>query len=152
MDKAKMLEKLNEILRWEWAGMIQYTQFSFVITGEWREVYAEVFRKSGKEALTHAHTVGDLIVNLGGVPTVEQGEVRQATTLHEMLEHSMAIEQKHVNLYTEALSLCGDQDVGLRVILEDICRDEQEGAWHMEKLLARKELAAARPASSAKAG
>ena len=33
MDKAKMLEKLNEILRWEWAGMIQYTQFSFVITG-----------------------------------------------------------------------------------------------------------------------
>jgi bacterioferritin len=152
MDKARMIEKLNEILRWEWAGMIQYTQFSFVITDVWREVYSEVFRKSGKEALSHAHVVGDLIVNLGGVPTVERGEVRQATTLNEMLEHSLWIEQKHVDLYTEALTLCGDQDVGLRVILEDICRDEQEGAWHMQKLLAKKEFVASKPASSTKVG
>lgn len=152
MDKARMIEKLNEILRWEWAGMIQYTQFSFVITDVWREVYSEVFRKSGKEALGHAHVVGDLIVNLGGVPTVERGEVRQATTLNEMLEHSLWIEQKHVDLYTEALALCGDQDVGLRVILEDICRDEQEGAWHMQKLLAKKEFVASKPASSTKVG
>ena len=97
-------------------------------------------------------TCDDLIVNLGGVPTVERGEVRQATTLHEMLEHSLAIEQKHVDLYTEALTLCGDQDVGLRVILEDICRDEQEGAWHMQKLLAKKELAASRSTGAAKVG
>lgn len=152
MDKSRMIEKLNDILRWEWAGMIQYTQFSFVITDVWREVYSEVFRKSGKEALGHAHIVGDLIVNLGGVPTVERGEVRQASTLNEMLEHSLWIEQKHVDLYTEALTLCGDQDVGIRVILEDICRDEQEGAWHMQKLLAKKEAVAAKPASATKVG
>ena len=96
MDKAKMLEKLNEILRWEWAGMIQYTQFSFVITGEWREVYAEVFRKSGKEALTHAHTVGDLIVNLGGVPTVDEPQPPKHATETAAASHD--IERASLNI------------------------------------------------------
>jgi hypothetical protein len=34
MDRAKMIDKLNEILRWEYAGLIQYTQFSFVVRME----------------------------------------------------------------------------------------------------------------------
>jgi hypothetical protein len=38
IDKTQMIEKLNEILKWEYAGLIQYTQFSFLVQDTWREV------------------------------------------------------------------------------------------------------------------
>src|SRR5438552_13816962 len=78
MDRAKMIDKLNEILKWEYAGLVQYTQFSFVVQDTWREVFYKFFRDNGEEALDHAHQVGDKIVALGGVPTVERAEVKQA--------------------------------------------------------------------------
>jgi bacterioferritin len=141
MDKARMIEKLNEVLKWEYAGLVQYTQFSFLVQDIWRQVYADFFRKNGEEALDHAHLVGDKIVALGGVPTVERGEIKQSTDLKEMLEYSLEVESLQVKLYTEALELCDERDVALRVLLEDICRDEQEGVDHIEKLLQKRELA-----------
>ncbi len=140
MDKAKMIDKLNEILKWEYAGLIQYTQYSFLIQDVWREVYYEMFRENGEEALKHAHRVGDKIVALGGVTTVERGEVKISTDLHEMLEYSLEMELRHVQLYTEALNLCDEHDVALRVMLEDICQDEQDGADHLAKILKKQDL------------
>jgi bacterioferritin len=153
MDKASMIQKLNEILKWEYAGLVQYTQFSFVVQDTWREVFSKYFRDNGEEALDHAHLVGDKIVALGGIPTVERAEVKQSTELHEMLEYSLEVESKQVQLYTEALSLCGEQDVALRVLLEDLCLQEQEGVDHLEKVLKKHELAAVgRPKAHKKIG
>lgn len=150
MDKARMIDKLNEILKWEYAGLVQYTQFSFLVQDVWREVYSKFFRDNGEEALDHAHLVGDKIVALGGVPTVERGEVKQSTDLKEMLEYSLEVESLQVKLYTEALELCEDRDVAIRVLLEDICREEQEGVDHIEKLLQKRELAISPKAASTK--
>ena len=47
-----MIEKLNEILKWEYAGLVQYTQFSFLVQDTWREVYYKFFRENGEEAST----------------------------------------------------------------------------------------------------
>ena len=140
MDKAKLIDKLNEILKWEYAGLVQYTQFSFLVQ-DTCEVYCKFFRENGEEALKHAHIVGDKITSFGGVPTVERGAVKQSTDLHEMLEYSLEVESLQVKLYTEALELCGEKAVALRVVLEDICREEQEGVDHLEKLLKKRELA-----------
>jgi bacterioferritin len=148
MDKSLMIDKLNEILKWEYAGLVQYTQYSFLVQDTWREVFYEMFRENGEEALGHAHKVGDKIVSLGGVPTVERAQVKLTTDLHEMLEYSLEVESKHVQLYTEALQLCGDHDVAIRVLLEDICLDEQEGVDHMEKLLKKRDIAIKASAST----
>lgn len=142
MDKSQLIDKLNEILRWEYAGLVQYTQFSFVVRGPWREVYYEFFRENGEEALGHAHKVGDKIVALGGVTTVERAEVKQSLDLTEMLEFSLAIERKHVELYTETLDMLGPRDVALRNLLEEICMEEQAGVDHLEKILQKGELVA----------
>ncbi len=142
-----MVDKLNEILKWEYAGLIQYTQYSFLVQDLWREVYYEMFRGSGKEALKHAHMVGYKIVALCGVTSVERGEVKVTSDLQQMLENSLEMELRHVRLYTEALAMCEEGDVALRVLLEDICLDEQEGADHLAKILKRTDAAAS---SSAK--
>lgn len=153
MDRTALIDKLNEILKWEYAGLVQYTQFSFLIQGEWREPYSKFFRDNGEEALEHAHLVGDKIVAMGGVPTVERGEVKLATNLQEMLEYSLEVESRQVQLYSEALDLLGPRDVGLRVMLEDICMEEQDGVDNLEKLLKRRELviSSAKPSVQSKA-
>jgi bacterioferritin len=140
MDKETLIEKLNEIVRWEYAGLVQYTQFSFVVRGPLRQVYHEFFRENGEEALKHAHQVGDKVVALGGVTTVERAEVKQSLDLTEMLEYSLEMERKHVELYTAALDLLGPHDVALRTLLEDICTEEQHGADHLEKILQKRDL------------
>jgi hypothetical protein len=40
MDRSALVDKLNEILWWEYAGLVQYTHFSFVVRGPLREVSA----------------------------------------------------------------------------------------------------------------
>ena len=142
MDRQAMIDKLNEILRWEYAGMTQYTQFSFVVRGPLREVYHKFFRENGEEALGHAQRVGDKIVALGGVTTVDRAEVKQSLDLNEMLEYSLGVERMHVKLYTEALDMVGPHDVGLRTMLEEICTEEQEGADNLELILMKRELIA----------
>jgi len=142
MDTAKVVSKLNEIVRHEWTGVVQYTQHSFLVQDLWREVYWKMFREGAEESLHHARSVGDKIVALGGTPTVERGEVRQSTDLREMLRYDLEFERAAVRLYAEALALCQD-DHPLRIMLENIILEEQQGAEHLQKLLRTQERAAA---------
>ena len=121
MDTTRLIAQLNEILSWEWAGLVQYQQHAFILQGHWREV-------------------GSKIVSLGGVPTIERAEVKQAKDLDELLQYGLEMERKHVELYKQALALC-DGDSSLQVLLEDILLAEQEGADDLEKILSTQNLA-----------
>lgn len=134
MDKAKVIDKLNDILSWEWTGVAQYAQHSFIVTGLLREVYSDMFEDSAKESFGHAKRIGAKIVALGGVPTVERKPVKQADDLVELLKFGLEFEKTAVKLYNEALELAAD-DRALVVLLEDILLEEQDGVDHLEKLL-----------------
>lgn len=142
MDTTRLIAQLNEILSWEWAGLVQYQQHAFILQGHWREVYAPRFQESADESLGHLRQIGSKIVSLGGVPTVERAEVKQAKDLDELLQYGLEMERKHVELYKQALALC-DGDSSLQVLLEDILLAEQEGADDLEKILSTQNLAIA---------
>ena len=134
MANAKIIDLLNDILRHEWTGVAQYAQAGFVVSGLWREVYADMFHDNAKESFGHAKLVGDKIVALGGVPTVERNPVKQSNDLGELLQFALEFESTAVKLYTEALGCCGG-DRALEVFLEDILKEEQEGVDEISKLL-----------------
>src|SRR5512145_1473987 len=119
MDKNKVVDKLNDCLRHEWTGVAQYAQAGFVVSGLWREVYSDMFFDSAKESFGHAKTIGEKIVALGGLPTVERNPVQQSTDIEEMLRFSLEFETKAVQHYTEALELA-ESDRALVVLLENI--------------------------------
>lgn len=134
MDKAKIIEKLNECLRHEWTGVAQYAQAGFVVSGLLREVYADMFFDSAKESFGHAKQVGEKIAALGGVPTVERNPVKQSQDLNELLNMALEFETKAVKVYTEAATLA-DGDRALVVFLEDILKEEQEGVDNLTRIL-----------------
>ncbi len=147
MDKAAVIDHLNEILKHEWTGVAQYSQASFIIEGPWREVYAEKFEDDAKESFKHANLVGNKIVSLGGVPVAQRNEIKQSRNLREVLENSLAFESKAVAMYTQALELA-EGDRALVVFLEDILLDEQEGVDEYTKLLRQSEGVSAFGAAS----
>lgn len=134
MDKSKVIDKLNDILRWEWTGVAQYAQHSFIVKGLLREVYSKLFEESAEESFGHAKRIGSKITALGGVPTLERAQVKQSDDLTELLQFGLEFERGAVKLYTEALELAAD-DRALVILLEDILLEEQDGVDHLEKLL-----------------
>lgn len=148
VDKSnKLLDKLNEILRHEWTGVAQYAQAGFLVSGLWREVFSSMFFHGAEESFKHAKTIGEKIVALGGVPTVERNAVRQSSDLQELLEIAYAFETTAVQLYKEALELA-EADRALVVLLENILLDEQDGVDKLAKIIEKHKVATQSPSKS----
>ncbi len=134
MAKADLIENLNRALSLELAAVIQYTQHSFLVSGVEREVYRKYFRKQGDESHEHAVTLGDKIVAIGGVPTVEPSMIRQSTDLAEMLKQDLELEREGLQAYMAAWESCGDEDRPTRFQLEERIYQEQLHIDELEKL------------------
>ena len=135
----KLIEVLNQAVSLEYTAVVQYNQHSMLLTGLDREVFEELFTKQAEEALTHAKTWGEKIVYLGGVPTIEVGEVHQSTDLTEMLEMDLELETQAVETYSLARDVCGHQPTAY--LLEDQIIAEQDDVERLAKLLGKVRIA-----------
>ncbi len=134
MARAELIENLNQALSLELAGVIQYSQHSYLVTGTEREVFKEFFRDQAEEAQDHAEKLGDKIVALGGIPTVEPAMIRQSTDLKEMLKQDLDLERDAIAAYMAAWASCDDQDLPQKFWLEGQIADEQMHIEELEKL------------------
>lgn len=134
MAREELIENLNEALSLELSGVIQYSQHSYLVTGIEREIYREFFREQAKEALAHAETVGDKVVALGGIPTVEPAMIRQSVDLNEMLKQDLELERDAMAGYMAAWSSCGEEDLPTQFWLEERIAEEQLHIEELEKL------------------
>ncbi|MGH9941002.1 MAG: ferritin-like domain-containing protein [Pyrinomonadaceae bacterium] len=134
MENTKLIESLNRALSLELAGIIQYMQHSFLVTGVEREVYRGFFRDQSEEAQDHAKMLGDKVVALGGVPTVEPAMIRQSTDLAEMLRQDLELEREAMKVYNEAWEACTDAERATRFLLEERIAQEQLHIDELEKL------------------
>lgn len=142
MAREELLENLNQALSLELAGVIQYSQHSYLVTGTDREVFKEFFRDNAEEAQDHAETLGDKIVALGGVPTVEPAMIRQSVDLKEMLKQDLELEREAMAAYMAAWSSCGEDDLPQKFWLEERIADEQLHIEELEKLTSERQAKA----------
>ncbi len=136
----QIIEQLNKILSLEYAGVVQYLQHSFLVSGHQRIVYADFFREQSKGSLKHASIMGDKIVALGGVPTVEPATIHQTTDLQEMLEQDLQLERDALAAYMTAWEM-SDRNPTLKFMLESIIQDEQTHVEDMEKMTSKNNVA-----------
>lgn len=139
MDRTELLENLNKALSLELAGVIQYSQHSYLVTGTDREVFKEFFRDNAEEAQEHAESLGDKIVALGGVPTVEPAMIRQSTQLKEMLKQDLELERAAMDAYMTAWKSCSEEDLPQKFWLEERISDEQLHIEELEKLTSERQ-------------
>jgi bacterioferritin len=142
MARTELIENLNNALSLEISAVIQYTQHSFLVTGVEREIYKEFFRDQAEEAQGHSEYLGDKIVALGGIPTVEPGMIRQSTDLKEMLRQDLELEREAMSAYMAAWQSCGDEDLPTKFWLEGQIAEEQRHIEELEKLTSERKAQA----------
>lgn len=145
MDVQSMIKALNKSLSLEYAGVIQYYQHSFLLQGPEREYMGDFFREKSKKTLeTHVKRLGEKIVALGGLPTVEPATIRQAADMKEMLRQALELEREAQAAHHNALKLTEGErpeEIALRFMLEALVEDEQRDIDALEMLLASKQPA-----------
>ncbi len=134
MARAELVENLNKALSLELAGVIQYSQHSYLVTGKDREIFKGYFRDQAEEAQDHAESLGDKIVALGGLPTVEPAMIRQSAEVEEMLKQDLELEREAIAAYMAAWASCGEEDLPQKFWLEERIADEQLHIEELEKL------------------
>lgn len=154
MNRQAVVDLLNRAVSLEYASAIMYQQHSLLVQGVNREVHSSLFRKMSESSFQHAREIGQYIVALGAVPTVEPATIRQSTDLNEMLRLGLEVETTALETYKQGVSLAAD-DIPLRVMLEHLAQDEYLHMTEIEKMLDMKALqipASVREVKSKQAG
>ena len=136
MDKASLIEKLNEDLAAELSAIIQYTTYAAKATGPFRPQLSAFFLEEVPDEQGHALYLANKIVAMGGEPETVPRPVPPAASNREMLEAVLAAERRAIAEYTQRAQQADELgDKGLVVQLEDMVRDESEHAEETERIL-----------------
>lgn len=136
MDRETLIKHLNEDLAEELSAVIQYLTYAAKATGPYRPQLSDFFLKEVPDETMHAQFLANKIVALGGDPTTTPNPVAKAKTNREMLEAVLAAESRAVESYTQRADEAGEYgDVGLKVQLEDMVRDETEHREETARIL-----------------
>jgi len=132
--KAELIKRLNYALALEFAATIQYMNQQCVVKGHDRQDFAPFFAASSSEAHLHAQNLGNKIVALGGAPTIQPAEVKQAEKLDQMLKYDLEMEREALAAYVKAWE-SAEGDRPLRFWLENIIQEEQLHVDELQKLV-----------------
>jgi bacterioferritin len=136
MDKQTLVKKLNEDLSNELSAIIQYITYSAQVTGPFRPQLASFLLKEVPDEQGHAEFLANKVVALGGVPVTSPAPVAPAESNKELLEAVLEAERKAIAGYKERAEQADEfGDVGLKVQLEDMVRDETEHFEQVERIL-----------------
>ncbi len=151
-NKEEFIDRLNDALSWELAGIIQYMQHSVMVTGPLRESYSDFFHEGSEEARDHAEDAGNRIAALGGVPTVEPAKIRQAANLDGMIEAALALEEDALAAWEAALEASDAVAPGYRFWIEEQIAEEQEHVDELRKMAKKVSFADADVGGESQAG
>ena len=139
MTNEQICERLNAILANELAGAMMYLHYSFFIYGHARIPIVGWLRSQSSEGMTHATLVGDKIVSLGGCDPVTHPAhdkfPRSFDSLDEMLRSALRLEKEVFDQYTSLLREIDDENLAMRVFLEQIITEEVGHIEEIEKML-----------------
>jgi bacterioferritin len=136
MDTKTLIDNLNKDLADELGAVIQYTVYAAKVTGPYRPQLVDFFLAEVPDEQLHAQFLANKIVALGGEPTTRASAVKAAKSNREMLEAVLEAETRAAANYTvRAEEADAFGDVGLKVQLEDMVRDETGHREETERIL-----------------
>lgn len=136
IDKAKLIELLNDDLANEYQAVIMYTSYAASVSGPHRPVLRSFFQAEIPDELGHAQFLSDKIASLGGTPTMQPAPVPPARSPREMLQNVLAAEDRAVKGYKERAEQAEEfGDKGLSTHLETMVEDETEHYEETAKIL-----------------
>jgi bacterioferritin len=136
VDKQTLIDHLNEDLASELGAIIQFTVYAAKATGPYRPQLVQFYLAEVADEQLHAQYLANKIVAMGGEPTTVPRPVAVGDSNRENLESMLADERNIVKAYVQhAEEADAIGDIGLKVQLEDMIRDESHHAEEVERIL-----------------
>ncbi|TXD38936.1 ferritin-like domain-containing protein [Lujinxingia vulgaris] len=136
IDKATILEGLNEDLAHEYQAIIMYNTYAAAVSGIHRKELQAFFLEEVADELEHAKFLADKITALGGTPVTRPSEVKYTTDPREMLENVVKAETETVKRYVKRMKQAEAYgDYGLASTLDGMIADETRHKEETEKIL-----------------
>lgn len=121
MDKDKTIAWLNQDVEGEHAAIIQYLTHAYAM-GE-GEMACEI-EAIAREEMRHLDWLAETIVELGGVPSLERGEMLMGgQEVADWMENNVLLEEDGIKLYREQINAIDDSRI--RRLLQRILSDEE---------------------------
>ena len=120
MSKEALVAAMNDQLSAEYQAVIQYLQYSAIVTGPHRPELVTFFRGEIPDEQMHAQYLADKIAALGGIPTTVAKPVPGGDTPQQLLQHVLEAETQAIAAYTRLIDLadaCGE--IGIRIQMEN---------------------------------
>lgn len=121
MDKKKIVDLLNQDIKGEHAGIIQYLTHAYAM-GE-GEMSCEI-EALAREEMRHLDWLAETIVELGGTPGLERGNMRMGgQVVSEWMANDVLLEEDAIRLYKEHIKAIDDPKI--KRLLKRILSDEE---------------------------
>lgn len=137
LDTETVIEKLNQILEWELAGVVRYTHYSMMVFGYSRIPIVSYYQNKAQESLAHAQEAGEMITHFGGHPSLKIGPLLETKkhNIDDILNESYEHETAHLQKYYELHELVKDRSI----MLEEYCRkciaEEEAHVGEIDKMM-----------------
>ncbi|MEO8449611.1 MAG: ferritin-like domain-containing protein [Gemmatimonadota bacterium] len=127
VDRARLIELLNEDLAREYQAIIAYVVYSQVLKGAAYMSIAKELEKHAGEELEHAITIAKQIDYLGGMPTVTPKPVQTSEKAAAMLRFDLQNESETIRQYRDRVRQCEAlNEFAMAEHIREILKDEQE--------------------------
>ena len=138
ITKKELIELLNKDLELEYSAAIQYINHAAVMTGaQYGDIIKEL-KIHANEEIAHALVLADQISYLGGLPSVDVGNINVDKDNIKMLEQDLAGEEDAIVRYKVRVQQAEElQEYALSQQLRTILADEQEHAMDLESALGK---------------
>lgn len=142
-DRETVVKLLNEALATEIVCVLRYKRHYFMAEGINADSVAQEFNEHAAEEQSHADSIAQRIVQLGGEPNLSpdglmsrsHSEYVEGATLVDMIKEDLVAERIAIDSYKEMIAYIGDKDPTTRRLLEQILAVEEEHADDLVSLL-----------------
>jgi len=135
MDKDEIIALLNQDLEGEHAAIIQYLVHAYAM-GE-GEMACEI-EAIAREEMRHFDWLAETIVNLGGTPSIQRGDMRTGgKSVPDWMRNDVLQEKDAITLYGEHIKAIGDAK--LKRLLQRILSDEKSHRGDFEHFVNKAE-------------
>lgn len=137
LDVEATQKLLNRIMEFELAGVVRYTHYSLMVAGPNRIPIVQFMKAQATESLLHATQAGEILVGLGGHPTLQIAEIPESYqhSVGDILEESLAHERQALDIYKKLLEEVEDRSVYLEEFARTQIAQEEMHGLEVRKML-----------------
>lgn len=137
LDTKATQRLLNRIMEFELAGVVRYTHYSLMVAGPNRIPIVQFMKAQATESLLHATQAGEILVGLGGHPTLQIAEIPESYqhSVKDILEESLAHEKQALDIYKKLLDVVADRSVYLEEFARTQIAQEELHGMEVRKML-----------------